>query len=714
MKKKILTLTAAFTFILVSMAQQPNVLIFLVDDLRDELGCYGSETIQSPNIDKLARQGVQFNNAYCQQALCAPSRMSILTGLRPETIGIYDLFTTLRSVHPNVVTMPQLFKENGYKTISIGKVYHHGRDDKSSWTTYIGKEGNTYHVPGNEDIKSAFDKGNVNDNGYKDGRVAKSALKELEKLKNKKFLMCLGFSKPHLPFNAPKKYWDLYKRNKIKVPGKNKPNKMYKNALTNFGELRGYGNIPDKGAISDDLAKTLIHGYYACVSYIDAQVGRVMRKLDDLGLRKNTIVIFMSDHGYKIGEYGAWCKHSNMEMDVQVPLIISRETSHKGRKTNVQSEALVENVDIFPTLIEACGLVSPKIDGKSLLSLVDNPTKPWDNAAYGLYPKGSIMGVSTTDGIWRYTEWRDINTQAVKNKELYWHKHSETAGSNLAGISKYAKTQRKMKKLLNKNFSMNAPGFNEKRIIGDNSGKPKGNPIVHITKANNTNYALDGGKGTSNYQNVKLWASQTGNLNQQWEEIQVGLDYYKYKKVNTQYCLDGSRDGTNNQNVRLEKCDYSNQNQHWKKIGLGNGKYRLQKRNSGSYSIDGGKGSANGQNLKLLENKTKATSDQVWKFTYISGLKDAGQHFMELAGESDLVSPKVYPNPANTSFNIDLKGNGAANIAIYNITGKLIYETKTSTDHLQLSKIDGFVSGIYIIKIIDENKKVYNQKIIME
>ena len=472
--KNFLTITLlVIAFTMVSIAQQkPNVLIFYVDDLRAELGCYGSKTAITPNIDKLASEGVLFNKAYTQQAICAPSRMSTLTGLRPETLGIYSIFTPLRNVHKDVVTMPQLFKENGYKTVSIGKVYHHGTDDKESWTTQFEKEDNSYVKPENialmenqkkegKPVKGpAFEDADVEDEAYKDGRAAQYAMETLQKIKNDNFLMFVGLSKPHLPFNAPKKYWDLYNKNDFEVPSREKPKNMYKQAFTNWGELRGYDGIPAEGDLDDDLTKTLIHGYHASVSYIDAQVGKVMQTLDDLDLRKNTVVIFMSDHGYKIGEYGAWNKHSNVEIDVRVPLIISRETNHKSRMAGVTSDALVENVDIFSTLVDVCKLKGPKSDGKSLIPVLDNPTIKWDDIATSVYPRGNkIMGCTATDGEWRYTEWRDAKTHEVIQAELYEHKNSLLSFVNLSGNSKYASVEKRMKSLLETQFPKNGKPF---------------------------------------------------------------------------------------------------------------------------------------------------------------------------------------------------------------------------------------------------------------
>ena len=454
-----------------SQNEKPNVLIFYVDDLRAELGCYGSETAITPNIDKLAADGVQFNKAYVQQAICAPSRMSTLTGLRPENLGIYSIFTPLRKVHKEVVSMPQLFNQNGYKTVSIGKVYHHDLDDKQYWTHHFKKERNSYVKPENialmkrlkeEGVKPlkgpAYEDADVADEAYKDGRAANYAIETLNKIKDDKFLMFVGLSKPHLPFNAPKKYWDLYDKNDFKIPSRKKPEGMYRLALSKWGELKGYYGIPKKGVLDDELTKTLIHGYHASVSFIDAQVGKVMKTLEELDLRKNTMVIFMSDHGYKIGEYGAWCKHSNVEIDVRVPLIISRETNYKKRKTGKTSNALVENVDIFPTLVDLCGLEGPKSDGKSILPIINKPNKKWDEIATSVYARGKkIMGVTATDGNWRYTEWRNSTTHEVLGAELYEHKKSILSFVNLSGNKKYKKVELKMKKLLEKQFPRDTP-----------------------------------------------------------------------------------------------------------------------------------------------------------------------------------------------------------------------------------------------------------------
>ncbi|WP_298551336.1 sulfatase [uncultured Algibacter sp.] len=465
MKKVLLVFAFCYLSIGISFAQkQPNVLIFLVDDLRNELGCYGNNIVKSPNIDTLAENGILFNKAYCQQAICAPSRMSILTGLRPETIGIYDIFTPMRKLRKDIVSMPQFFKANNYKTVSIGKVYHHSRDDKDVWDIYHAKEANTYvkaesmnlikrlKKEGKKAKGPAFEKIDIEDEAYKDGRAANNAIKALKQLKDDKFLMVVGLSKPHLPFNAPKKYWDIYDKNSFKVPSRNKPEGMFRLSLSKWGELKNYSNIPDEGDLNDNLTKELINGYYACVSYIDAQIGKIVNTLNTLDLRKNTLIIFMSDHGYKLGEYGAWCKHSNMEIDTRVPLIINYGTKTKKMK----SDALVENIDILPTIAEACGLNIHKVDGRSLLPLIDNPNKAWNQAAYSLFPRGKkYMGCTVTNGKFRYTEWRDSKTKKVLSTELFNHETHLITDKNLSGNFEYEMVEANMKKLLLKQFPEN-------------------------------------------------------------------------------------------------------------------------------------------------------------------------------------------------------------------------------------------------------------------
>ena len=449
-------------------AQRPNVLFLAVDDLRPELGCYGHPTIKSPNIDRLAAQGLLFERAYCQQAVCAPSRISLLTGLRPDATGIYDLQHPLRKTKPDVLSMPQYFKEHGYQTVSLGKIYHHARDDnrigwtQPAWRPKGGWTGRGYLDPesirriqprdqagGYPGVGPAYESPDVPDEAYPDGVTARKAVEELRRLSrsDRPFFLAVGFLKPHLPFNAPRRWWDLYDRAAIHVPERNTwPDGMPPLAGTSWGELRKYAGMPRKGPMPAAEAVNLIHGYYACVSYTDALVGKVLGELDRLGLRNNTVIILWGDHGWKLGDYGAWCKHTNFELDTHVPLILSVP----GQKTvGRRTQALVEFVDIFPTLAELCGLEVPAAcEGASMVPLVADPNRPWKEAAFSQYPRGRAMGYSLRSGRWRYTEWIDRRSGKRVARELYDHAQSGVAQRNLASDPKFHDVVQRLSALL--------------------------------------------------------------------------------------------------------------------------------------------------------------------------------------------------------------------------------------------------------------------------
>ena len=442
---------------LMAKTSQKNVLIFFVDDLRPELGCYGTEYIKSPSIDSLASTGVVFERAYCQQAICAPSRISMLTGKYPYKLGIYDLWTPLRRNIPNAMSMPRYFLERGYVTASYGKVYHHHSDDKENWSDLPDVPGDKYADPATmktskQRAKEARKKGlkgtalsaagkgpatevaDVSDDNYRDGAVAAQAIESLRRYKDKPFFICVGFAKPHLPFAAPKRYWDLYQRDQFIVPDRKLPQDAPKLAFTNWGELRGYKGIPKEGHLNDEQTKELMHGYAACVSYSDAQIGKVMAELDRLGLRDNTIVVLWGDHGYKLGDYGLWCKHTNLELDTRVPLIVSAP----GFATGKRSMALVEMIDIFPTLATlTAGQVPDSCDGKSLEAVLKDPSKSFLTYALSQYPRGSTMGYSIRTDRWRYTEWINSETKEIAARELYDHQNSPLASYNLASSPEY-------------------------------------------------------------------------------------------------------------------------------------------------------------------------------------------------------------------------------------------------------------------------------------
>ncbi len=467
-------------------ARKMNVLFIAVDDLRPQLGCYGQQQIHSPNIDALAARGLRFDRAYCQQAVCAPSRISLLTGARPDTTKVYDLQTPISSVWPDVVSLPHHFKNNGYETVTLSKIYHHKGDDPQAWSapdwrpqSDWGGGWRAYRDPASietvrrhdAEVTAAYEKAlqqgkkprkpklgagppfegpDVADNAYPDGMTADKAIAELQRLKDRPFFLATGFLKPHLPFNAPKKYWDLYDPADIRLPAvRSWPENAPQVALTNWGELRSYAGMPRQGPVDDDTARKLIHGYYACVSYTDAQIGRVLAELDRLGLRDNTIVILWGDHGWKLNDYGAWCKHTNFEIDTHVPMILSAP----GQKTAGQStRALVEYVDIYPTLAELCGLDIPAhCEGTSMAPLVADPNREWKKAAFSQYPRaGNMMGYSLHTGDWRYTEWIHRPTGEIRARELYDHSRGPIATENLAGKPKYAETVKRLSALLDK------------------------------------------------------------------------------------------------------------------------------------------------------------------------------------------------------------------------------------------------------------------------
>jgi len=441
-----------------------NVLFVVVDDLRPQMNCYGQEWILSPNMDRLAQDGLLFERAYCQQAVCAPSRASVLTGCRPDTTTIYDLRTPVRTVMPDIVTLPQQFKQHGYETVSIGKVYHHAEDDLQGWSVppfrstgdwkgrgYLTDE--AMEVIAQTDAEQAamgstrrglgpaFEAADVADDGYHDGKDALAAIGELDRLAelDRPFFLALGFHKPHLPFNAPKRYWDMYDPETIPLaPNPFAPDGVTPFSLVDFGELRGYFGIPKEGRIPDDLARKLVHGYAACVTYMDAQLGKVLAKLEELGLRENTIVILWGDHGWKLGEHDSWCKHTNFEIDARSPMIISIPET---RGSALRTQALVEFVDMYPSLCELCGLPIPAhCEGTSFAPLIKHPDRAWKTAAFGQYPRKnySVMGYTMRTDRFRYTEWWDRETKEVLAFELCDHQEDPQENVNCAVDPAYA------------------------------------------------------------------------------------------------------------------------------------------------------------------------------------------------------------------------------------------------------------------------------------
>jgi iduronate 2-sulfatase len=456
----VLLLTALFTYDSASAQQTPrNVLFVGFDDLRPELGCYGSERVHSPNIDALARSGLLFERAYCQQAICAASRSSLMTGMRPDSTGIYDLNHPLRQTLPNVMSLPRFFREHGYRTISLGKIYHHPKDDQQYWDVLDSCTGPIYASAESvaliaEKRKAAverglsenavraaakgpaYEAGDVQDNFYGDGKLADEAIRQLQSNDDRPFFMAVGFRKPHLPFVAPKKYWDLYDRNAIQVPPRTAPQGAPPAAFTEWGELRAYHDMPSKGELDDEQSRALIHGYLASISYVDAQLGRILEELDKQGLRDSTLIVLWGDHGWKLGEYGDWCKHTNFELDTHVPLIFSGA----GVPVDARCTALVEYIDMFPTIADWCGFDSPQsCEGHSLKPLFTNPQQPWSKTAISQYPRSGGMGYTVRDETWRYTEWRD-KKGTVYARELYDHSETDVASINVVDDPQHTQT----------------------------------------------------------------------------------------------------------------------------------------------------------------------------------------------------------------------------------------------------------------------------------
>ena len=436
-----------------SAERRPNVLVFLVDDLRPELGAYGHEDMVTPSIDRLAATGLTFKRAYVHQAVCSPSRISMLTGLRPDSTGAYNYYTELRNVLPDAVTLPGHFREHGYTTVGVrGKIFHNVEDGKGTWSRLIQADAETHgrgylteaaiaaskeHGQG-----PAFEAAAVPDTAYGDGTVATRAVEQLHQLTGEEqpFFLAVGFEKPHLPFSVPQKYWDLYPRNETQLPANYfPPEDAPQWALTNYGELRNYAGIPASGPVPRGTALSLIRGYRASVSYMDAQVGRVLDALRETGLRDNTIVVLWGDHGFKIGEHRSWSKHTNFEIDTHIPLIArTPDMAAVGEAT----DALVETVDVYPSLADLAGLPAPpQHQGHSFAPLLEDPDRPWKEAVFGQYRRGGpdgVLGRTVRTDRYRYVEWVDLSSGAVRARELYDHRHDPWENVNIADRAPYA------------------------------------------------------------------------------------------------------------------------------------------------------------------------------------------------------------------------------------------------------------------------------------
>jgi iduronate 2-sulfatase len=441
-------------------AERPNVLFVCVDDLKPVLGCYGETAVKSPNIDRLAASGVRFDRAYCNQAVCAPSRNSLMTGLRPTSIGVYDLETNFRVGRPDAVTMGQWFKQHGYRTEALGKVFHvgHGNvDDAASWSVpHWAPKGGMYVLEENQRgqmVKAAVagrpptrrgpavEAVEAADDDFADGKVAAEAVRRLRAAKensDEPFFLMVGFVKPHLPFAVPKRYWDMYDRSSFEpAAGQSMPAGAPDFAATPWTELRNYTDVPDTGPLSDDQQRELIHGYHAAVTYLDAQVGRVLDELDRLGLAKNTIVVFWGDHGWHLGDHGMWAKHTNYEQAARIPLVVRAPGLSQDGGV---SRGVVESVDLYPTLCEVTGVPRPDgLDGASFAGALKDPADAkTKEAIFHVYPRspkgmGQILGRAVRTVRHRLIEWKKPGAKADSAMvELYDYQADPAETKNLA------------------------------------------------------------------------------------------------------------------------------------------------------------------------------------------------------------------------------------------------------------------------------------------
>ncbi|MBM3459241.1 MAG: sulfatase, partial [Armatimonadetes bacterium] len=427
--------------------RRPNVLFLMADDFRVELGTYGSPAL-TPNLDLLARKSVQFDHAYCQQAVCNPSRSSLLTGRRPDTLRVWNNSTHFRDSNPDITTLPLWFKEQGYVTRCVGKIFHnwHTRvqGDPRSWSApeflhYANHGDDLPQVAGplppnhaQTTVGFGYPKAgicecrDVPDEAYYDGRVAAEAVRVLAEVKDRPFFLAVGFWKPHAQFNAPKRYWDLYDRKRLPALHPRRPNGAPELAFHESTEV--LGPVATQRVPTAEQAAEMRHGYFANISYMDAQLGKVLRALEQSGVQDRTIITFISDHGYHVGEQSLWGKTSNFELDARVPMLVHAPgVSSAGRRT----ASLVELVDLFPTLVDLCRLPRPRgLEGVSLRPVLRDPTRSVKPAAFTQHPRPAYydrippglplaMGVSVRTPRVRYTEWRDWKSGATTARELY-------------------------------------------------------------------------------------------------------------------------------------------------------------------------------------------------------------------------------------------------------------------------------------------------------
>lgn len=434
-------------------AKRPNILFIAVDDLNTALRTYGHDLVQSPNIDRLAARGTRFDRAYTQFPLCSPSRVSLLTGLRPDTTRVYDLRTDFRDHLPNVVTLPQLFKNNGYFVARVGKIFHYGvpsqigtdgLDDPKSWQRVVNpigrdkeEEGKILNLTPSRGLGSALSwhEAEGNDEEQTDGKVASETIRMLEEKRGEPFFIAAGFYRPHTPYVAPQKYFDLYPLEKIRLPA-DPPDDL------NDIPAPALWVKPSNWELKPEQLRQAIRAYFAAITFMDAQVGRVLDALDRLGLADNTIVVLWGDHGYLLGQHGQWMKQSLFEPSARVPLIIA---APDVKRAGQSCKRVVESLDVYPTLADLAGLTPPaNLAGRSLQPLLEDPNRSWKSAAYTQVRRTGFMGRSVRTERWRYTEWDG----GRHGYELYDHDADPGEYTNLARDPRHERVEARLRKLL--------------------------------------------------------------------------------------------------------------------------------------------------------------------------------------------------------------------------------------------------------------------------
>ena len=448
--------------------EPPNILFILIDDLRPALGTYNDSVAITPYMDRLASRGMRFDMAYANQAVCAPSRFNLMLGSRSSSTGIYGFGQNFRDYYPDALTMPQFFKQQGYHAEAMGKVYHIGHgtyQDEASWSVphypdllieYVDpaskKDGFTREEAlfSNNNAQGlprglAWESPDVEDEAYADGRIAKRAVRRLAQLKEKQiknpdkpFFLAVGFARPHLPFSVPQKYWDRYNPKILPLPEYEKnPEGAPPYAVKRDTEIDQYIPIPqssEQDPFPEELQRKLIHGYYASVSYVDEQIGKVLTALEELELDENTIVVLWGDHGYHLGELGIWTKHVNYELANKIPLIISAP-GHIAE--NSSTSQLTETVDIYPTLVELAGFELPEVkqpfDGTSMVPVLENPESHIRDHAYHAFPRGGRLGRAIRTDQYRMVEWKKIGeADDTAEYELYDYQEGNVEKKNIA------------------------------------------------------------------------------------------------------------------------------------------------------------------------------------------------------------------------------------------------------------------------------------------